>query len=71
LVIFPNPTQAANSFTVENVIEGEAVQIYNQYGICINNLVATGDIISMTLDVPSGVYIIRCGERFGKIVVMK
>ena len=71
LVIFPNPTSGNNSFTVENVIEGEPVQIFNQFGICIKNNMAAGEVISMTLDVPSGVYMIRCGDRFGKIVVIR
>jgi hypothetical protein len=71
LVIFPNPTSGNNSFTVENVIDGEPVQIFNQFGICIKNNMAAGEVISMTLDVPSGVYMIRCGDRFGKIVVIR
>ncbi|MCL2435541.1 MAG: InlB B-repeat-containing protein [Lentimicrobiaceae bacterium] len=72
LVVFPNPTRGDNSFTVENVIPGEAVQIFNQYGIYIKSAVATGEAISMTLsNVSSGVYMIRCGERFGKIVIIR
>jgi hypothetical protein len=71
LVIFPNPTLANNSFTVENVIEGETVMVYNQFGICVHTLVATGDIITMTLNASSGVYLIRCGERYGKVVIIK
>jgi hypothetical protein len=72
LVIFPNPTSTNNLFTVENVIKGETVQVYNQFGICVNSIVAADEVISMTLnDVPSGVYMIRCGERYGKIVVIR
>ena len=71
LVIFPNPSREGNSFTVENVIAGETVQIYNQYGICVKSAVAAGDVISMTLNVASGVYMIRCGERYGKIIVIR
>ncbi|MCL2435540.1 MAG: InlB B-repeat-containing protein, partial [Lentimicrobiaceae bacterium] len=71
LVIFPNPTRGNNSFTVENVIAGETVHIYNQYGIHVKSIIATGDVISMTLNVSSGVYMIRCGERYGKIVIIR
>ena len=71
LVIFPNPTMSNNSFTVENVIVGQEVQVYNQFGVCINSIIASGDVISMTLNVPSGIYMIRSGERNGKIVVIR
>jgi len=71
LVIFPNPTMGNNAFTVENVIKGEEVRVYNQYGICIKSLIANAEILSMSLDVASGVYIIRCNERYGKIVIIK
>jgi len=72
LVVFPNPTQATNSFTVENVIKGEVVQVYNLYGICVNSVVAAGEAITMTLNnVSSGVYVIRCGDRYGKIVIIR
>ena len=69
LVIYPNPTQAGNSFTIENIIEGETVQIYNQYGICVSSIIATDDVITLTLNVSTGIYLIHCGERYGKVMV--
>jgi hypothetical protein len=70
LVISPNPTSAGSSFTIENVVEGETVQVYNQYGICISSFVATSDVITLTLNVPTGIYLMRCGEKYGKVIVL-
>ena len=69
LIIYPNPTLA--TFTVRNVIEGEMVKVYDQYGVCVSSAIATGDVITLTLNVSPGIYFIRCGEKYGKVMVAK
>jgi hypothetical protein len=69
LVIYPNPAMAGVPFTVENVDEGSPVQVFNQYGVCVSNTIATGSSIKLTLNVPSGIYFIRCNDKHGKILI--
>jgi hypothetical protein len=71
LVIYPNPTLSGSSFTVEGVVEGDIVQVFNQYGICVNSTIAKGNSISLTLNVQTGTYLIQAGNKQGKIVVLR
>jgi len=71
LVIYPNPVLSGNSFTVEGVSEGCTVLVYNQYGICVRSVVATGNPITLTLDnVQPGSYLIRADGKQGKVVII-
>ncbi|MCL2041424.1 MAG: T9SS type A sorting domain-containing protein [Bacteroidales bacterium] len=71
LVIYPNPVISGNSFTVEGVFEGCTVLVYNQYGICVRSVVATGNSITLTLDnVQPGAYLIRADGKQGKVVII-
>jgi hypothetical protein len=71
LIIYPNPSVSGNSFTVENVIEGTAVFVYNQLGICVGRVIAWDNIITLNLHQPAGVYMIRNENKEGKITIIK
>jgi hypothetical protein len=71
LTIYPNPVTSGVPFTVDGVIEGDLVQIYNQYGICVSSDIATGNSITFTLHIQPGIYLIRTDDKQGKIAVVK
>ncbi|MCL2041718.1 MAG: T9SS type A sorting domain-containing protein, partial [Bacteroidales bacterium] len=71
LVIYPNPVISGNTFTVEGVVEGCTVQVFNQYGMCVRSVIATKNPITLTLDnVQPGTYVIQANGREGKVVII-
>ncbi|MCL2041008.1 MAG: T9SS type A sorting domain-containing protein, partial [Bacteroidales bacterium] len=71
LVIYPNPVISGNTFTVEGVVEGCTVQVFNQYGMCVRSVIATKNPITLTLsNVQPGTYVIQANGKEGKVVVI-
>ena len=71
LVIYPNPVISGNTFTIEGVVEGCNVQVFNQYGMCVRSVIATKNPITLTLDnVQPGTYVIQANGKEGKVVVI-
>jgi hypothetical protein len=67
----PNPVLSGVPFTVEGVAKNDQVRVYNQYGICISNAIATGETITLTLNVQAGVYVVRANEKQVKVVIVR
>ncbi|MCL2510904.1 MAG: T9SS type A sorting domain-containing protein [Bacteroidales bacterium] len=58
-------------FTVEGVAKNDEVRVYNQSGICVHTAIATGETITLTLYVESGVYVVRANEKQVKVVIVR
>jgi hypothetical protein len=71
LTIYPNPALSGSQFTVEGVVAGSPVYVYNQFGVCVNNIMASANAIALELDLPVGFYMVRSENKSGKIVIMK
>jgi hypothetical protein len=71
MLLYPNPVPSGVPFSMEGVIKGEPVQVYNQYGICVYNAIAQDTTIKLTLHLPSGLYLIRAGNSTTKILVLE
>jgi len=71
LVVYPNPVVSGYPFTIEGIIEGSEIQIYNQYGARVANTVAIGNPMTLTLHVAPGIYLARVNDKEIKIVVVK
>jgi len=71
LLIYPNPVSPGGSLTLEGVVKGHPVFIYNQLGACVLCTVATGEIMQLSLDFPPGIYLIRNKDKIVKILVVK
>jgi len=69
LLAYPNPVQTGTMLTIEGVEEGTPIQVFNQVGTCVSHTIATGETVMLTLQLPSGLYIIRTTNGEVKIIV--
>jgi len=69
MLAYPNPVQAGNTLTIEGVTEGSPIQVYNPIGVCVSHTIATGSPVTLTLQVPAGLYVIRTNNGEIKIVI--
>ncbi|MCL2289506.1 MAG: T9SS type A sorting domain-containing protein [Bacteroidetes bacterium] len=72
LFVYPNPVASGATFTVEGVVEDSPIFVYNQFGLCVSYTPAPGtSIVTLNLDLPVGVYLIRSENKTEKIVITK
>ena len=69
LLAYPNPVQTGVLLTIEGVEEGSAIQIFNQIGTCVSHTIATGETVQLTIEAPSGLYLIKTTNGELKIIV--
>jgi len=71
LYVYPNPVLTGIAFTVEGATEGSTLYVYNQYGVCLTSAIAKAEATTLTLNIPSGIYLIRSSDnKEAKIVVV-
>jgi hypothetical protein len=68
-LVYPNPVPTGGTLYVETSGAGAAVKIYNQSGICVKQLISTGELTAITLDVQAGSYIVKTDTAEIKIIV--
>ena len=71
MLIYPNPVSSGGLLTLEGVVKGRPVFIYNQLGACVLSTVATGEIMQLSLNFPPGIYLIRNEEKIVKVLIIK
>jgi len=71
LFVYPNPVLSGNSFTVENAIAGTLLQVYNQFGVCVKTITATDSVLTLSLNLPAGIYLIRNENKDAKVVITR
>jgi len=69
VLAYPNPLQSGAMLTVKGIEEGSPIQVFNQVGTCVSNTIATGETVTLTLQVPSGLYVIRTTNGEVKVIV--
>jgi hypothetical protein len=69
LFVYPNPASAGSSFTVENAVAGSLLQVYNQYGVCVKSIMVNDSIVTLSLNLPAGLYLIRNDNKEAKVVI--
>jgi uncharacterized repeat protein (TIGR02543 family) len=70
LYIYPNPVIRGCSFRVEGADVGSTIKVYNQYGVCISSVIAQEEFTTLSLDLSSGIYLIRANDKEAKVVVV-
>ena len=71
LFIYPNPAASGTSFTVENAIAGALLQVYNQFGVCVKTITAADTTLTLSLNLPAGIYLIRNENKEAKVIITK
>ena len=67
----PNPVRAGVPFVVKGVAKDDEIRIYNQYGVCVHSAIADRETIILTLNVETGVYVVRANGKRVKVVIIK
>ena len=70
LLIYPNPLLSGDLLTLEGVIKGSPVYVYNHLGVCVLSAIATNNIMNLTLDFPQGIYLIRNENKIVKVMIV-
>jgi hypothetical protein len=71
LLVYPNPAWSGSAFTIERLTKDTYIEVYNQYGVCLSRTIATDEIATLSLDLPSGVYFIRNNHKEAKVVIIR
>jgi len=71
LLVYPNPAESGMAFTVENVTQGTLLQVYNQFGVCVKELTTNNNIVTLTLNLPAGIYLIRNENKEAKVIIAR
>ena len=69
LIVYPNPVLSGSAFTIEGNIKDSPILVYNHLGACVYSLLATDNIMTLTLQLPQGIYLIRTNESHIKIII--
>ena len=71
LFVYPNPAETGMVLTIENAIKGALLQVYNQYGVCIETITASSETITLSLNLPAGIYLIKNENKEAKVVITR
>jgi hypothetical protein len=71
LLAYPNPMLAGGRITIEGFAKNSPISIYNQFGACVEKTIATEHLVTLTLDYPPGIYLIRSNNKIVKILIVK
>jgi len=71
LLVYPNPAFSGTAFTVEGLTKDTYIEVYNPYGVCLSRTVATDEMVTLSLNLPSGIYFIRNNHKEAKVVITR
>ena len=66
---YPNPVRTGSILTLEGVTERSAIEVYSQTGTLVIRTTATAGTNAISINVPSGLYIIRTNNGELKFIV--
>jgi M6 family metalloprotease-like protein len=69
LKIYPNPLPQGNALTIEDCVQGDKIEVFNNNGACIYQTTAPASKTELPLAVPSGVYIVRVNNKEFKVLI--
>jgi hypothetical protein len=70
LIVYPNPAVTGAPFTIEGAKAGATIFVYNQFGVCVGSTVAQEEATTLSVNLPTGIYLIRAENREAKIVIV-
>ena len=71
LLVYPNPVLSGGLLTLESLVTDSPIYVYNYLGECVLKQNVTHHTTTITLNVPSGIYLIRNDSKVVKIVIVK
>jgi hypothetical protein len=71
LLVYPNPVWSGSLLSIEGLAKGSLVYVYNHLGACVHTIIAKDNMITIPINLPQGIYLIRNEEKIGKVMVVK
>jgi hypothetical protein len=71
LLAYPNPVLSGGLITVEGFTPNTPIYIYNKYGACVGSSTTSENTVALTLNYPSGIYLIRSNNKTTKVIIIK
>jgi len=71
LLAYPNPVSSGSVLTVEGVVTGSPLYVYNYFGACVLSMMPTDDVVTLTLNFPPGIYLIRSEDKIVRVMIIK
>jgi hypothetical protein len=62
---------AGHMFTIEGTVNGTPLYVFNSLGVCVYSATAGDHTTTLALNMPPGVYIVRNGNKEGKVTIAK
>jgi hypothetical protein len=69
VAVYPNPVQTGGTLYMETGKAGIPIEIYSQSGVSVKQLISTGKVTAITLDIQAGNYIVRIVAKETKIIL--
>jgi len=66
---YPNPVFSGGPLNVEGLTPNTPFYIYNSYGACVGSFITEENAITLTLNYPPGIYLIRSNNKTIKILI--
>ena len=66
---YPNPASQGNKLTIEGIVQGNLVEVYDINGACLYQATAAGNTMELSLNVQAGVYIVRSNNEEIKVII--
>jgi len=66
---YPNPASQGGRLTIEGIVKGNLVEMYDINGACIYRAAAAGNNVELTLNVQAGAYIVRSNNEEIKVII--
>ena len=71
LFVYPNPVLSGNAVTIEGIVKNFPIYIYNHLGACVFTTSAADASMTLIVDFPQGIYLIRSNDNIAKILILK
>ena len=71
LLAYPNPILSGGQLNVEGFTPNIPVYIYNSYGASVGSFITAENSITLTLNYPPGIYLMRSNNKTTKILIVK
>jgi len=71
LLAYPNPVLSGSQLVIEGFVPNHPIYLYNQYGACVGSSISNENTVTLILNYPPGIYLIRSDNKTTKILILK
>jgi hypothetical protein len=71
VLVYPNPVSYGSELTLEGLVAATPVYLYNHLGICVFSTITTDNVMTLSINFPQGIYLVRNENKIVKVLVVK